>query len=71
MIEWGWWDSSTGKSTDCPSEGPEFKSQQPRGGSQPPVMKSNALFWCAWRQQQCIYNNTQIFKKKKKKDWMK
>ena len=26
------------KSTDCSSEGPEFKSQQPHGGSQPPVM---------------------------------
>jgi hypothetical protein len=25
-----------GKSTDCSSEGPEFKSQQPHGGSQPP-----------------------------------
>jgi hypothetical protein len=28
------------KSTDCPSEGPEFKSQQPHGGSQPSVMGS-------------------------------
>jgi hypothetical protein len=26
------------KSTDCSSEGPEFKSQQPHGGSQPSVM---------------------------------
>jgi hypothetical protein len=26
------------KSTDCSSEGPEFTSQQPHGGSQPPVM---------------------------------
>jgi hypothetical protein len=25
---------------------PEFKSQQPQGGSQPSVMGSNALFWC-------------------------
>jgi hypothetical protein len=32
---------SAGKSTDCSSEGPEFKSQQPHGGSQqPPVMRS-------------------------------
>ena len=23
----------------------EFKSQQPHGGSQPPVMRSDALFW--------------------------
>ena len=28
------------------SEGPELKSQQPNGGSQPPVMRSNALVWC-------------------------
>jgi hypothetical protein len=28
------------------SEGPEFKSQQPHGGSQPSVMRSDALFWC-------------------------
>ncbi|EDM14224.1 rCG23351 [Rattus norvegicus] len=26
--------------------GPEFKSQQPHGGSQPSVMRSDALFWC-------------------------
>jgi hypothetical protein len=26
-------------------KGPEFKSQQPRGGSQPSVMRSDALFW--------------------------
>jgi hypothetical protein len=26
------------KSTDCPSKGPEFNSQQPHGGSQPSVM---------------------------------
>jgi hypothetical protein len=30
---WGWRDGSVVKSTDCPSEGPEFKSQQPHGGS--------------------------------------
>jgi hypothetical protein len=34
------------KSTNCSSEGPEFKSQQPHGGSQPSVMRSDALFWC-------------------------
>jgi hypothetical protein len=33
------------KSADCSSEGPEFKSQQPHGGSQPSIMKSDALFW--------------------------
>jgi hypothetical protein len=30
----------------CSSEGPEFKSQQPNGGSQPSVTKSDVLFWC-------------------------
>jgi hypothetical protein len=34
---WGWSDGS--------SESPEFKSQQPHGGSQPPVMRSGVLFW--------------------------
>jgi hypothetical protein len=43
---WGWRDGSAVKSTDCSSEGPEFKSQQPHGGSQPSVMRSDALFWC-------------------------
>jgi hypothetical protein len=26
-------------------KGPEFKSQQPHGGSQPSVMGTDALFW--------------------------
>jgi hypothetical protein len=39
-------DGSEVKSTDCLSKGPEFKSQQPHGGSQPSVMGSEALFWC-------------------------
>jgi hypothetical protein len=30
---------------DCSSEGLEFKSQQPHGGSQPSVTRSDALFW--------------------------
>jgi hypothetical protein len=42
----GWRDGSVDKSTDCSSEGPEFKSQQPHSGSQPPIMRSDALFWC-------------------------
>jgi hypothetical protein len=41
----GWRGGSAVKSTDCSSEGPEFKSQQPHGGSQPSVMRSDALFW--------------------------
>jgi|UPI00001F79A5 hypothetical protein len=41
-------DGSAVESTDCSSEGPEFKSMcsKPHGGSQPPVMRSDALFWC-------------------------
>ena len=42
----GWRDGSVGKSTDCCSEGPEFKSQQPHGGSQPSIMRPDAFFWC-------------------------
>jgi len=42
----GWRDGSEVKSTDCSSRDPEFKSQQPHGGSQPSVMRSDALFWC-------------------------
>jgi hypothetical protein len=34
------------KSTGCSYKGPEFKLQQPHGGSQPPVMRSDAPFWC-------------------------
>jgi hypothetical protein len=43
----GWRDGSAVKSTDCSSEGPEFKSQKPHGGLQPSVMRADALFWCA------------------------
>jgi hypothetical protein len=46
---------SVGKNTDCSSEGPEFKSQQPHGGSQPSVTRSDSLFWSVWRQLQCTY----------------
>jgi hypothetical protein len=41
----GWSDGSVVKSIDCSSEGPEFKSQQPHGDSQPSVMRSDVLFW--------------------------
>ena len=40
----GWRSGSAVKSTDCSSDGPEFKSQQPLGGSQPPVIGSDAFF---------------------------
>jgi hypothetical protein len=33
------------RAPDCSSEGQEFKSQQPHGGSQPSVMRSDSLFW--------------------------
>ena len=39
-------DGSAVKSNDCSSEGLEFKSQQPHGGSQLSIMRSDALFWC-------------------------
>jgi hypothetical protein len=41
-----WRESSVVRNTDCSSRGSEFNSQQPHGGSQPPVMGTNALFWC-------------------------
>jgi hypothetical protein len=34
-LKGGWRDGSAVKTTDCSSRGPEFKSQQPHGGSQP------------------------------------
>jgi hypothetical protein len=40
----GWSDGLAVKSTDCSSKGPEFKSQQPHGGSQPSIMRSDSLF---------------------------
>jgi hypothetical protein len=41
----GWRDGSEVKMSGCSSTGPEFNSQQPHGGSQPSVMRSDALFW--------------------------
>jgi hypothetical protein len=38
----GWRGGSGVKSTDCSSESPEFKSQQPHGGLQPSLMRSDA-----------------------------
>jgi hypothetical protein len=40
----GWQDGSAGKGTDCSSEGPEFKSQQIHGDSQPLVVRFDAPF---------------------------
>jgi len=39
----GWRDGSAVKSTDRSSRGPEFKSQQPHGGSQPSGMPSSGV----------------------------
>jgi hypothetical protein len=33
------------RTPNCSSEGLEFKSQQPHGGSQPCVTRSDGLFW--------------------------
>jgi hypothetical protein len=44
-VDWGWRDGSAVKNTDSSSKGPEFKSQQPHGGLQPSIRKSDALFW--------------------------
>ena len=65
----GWRDGSEVGSTGCSSRGREFDSQQPRGGSQPLVMRSGALFWyvgIAWRQN-IVYIINKPLKKKKKK----
>ena len=43
------------KSTDSSSRDPEFKSQQLHGGSQLPVMRSDALLWSVLRQLQCTH----------------
>jgi hypothetical protein len=40
----GWRDGSEAKRNDCSPEGPEFKSQQTHGGSQPSKMRSEASF---------------------------
>ena len=42
----GWRNGSMVESTDCSSRGPEFKFQQPHGGSQPSVMRSDTLRLC-------------------------
>jgi hypothetical protein len=41
---WSWRNGSEVESTGCSSRGPKFNSQQPHGGSQPSVMRSDALF---------------------------
>jgi hypothetical protein len=58
----GWGGSLVVKSINCSSEGPEFKSQQPHGGSQPSVMRSG-ISEVSYRVLR--YNNKYIFKKRK------
>ena len=59
----GWRDGSEGKSTDCSSKGPEFKSQKSHGGSQPSLMRSDALFWVSEDSYSVLrYNNKETFK---------
>jgi hypothetical protein len=52
-------DGSAGKSTNCSSKDPEFKSQQPRGDSQllPPFAVSEDNYGVL------MYNNKSFFKK--------
>jgi hypothetical protein len=49
-VFWDFRDGSAVKSTNCPSEGPEFKPQQPHDGSQPSLVRSDTLFWIVRRQ---------------------
>jgi hypothetical protein len=55
-------DGSAVKSTGCSSRGPEFKSQQLHGGSQPSIKGSDALFWHPG-----IHAERALIKKKTKK----
>ena len=41
--------------TGCSSRGPEFNSQQPHSGSQPSIMRSDALFWHTSKQSTHTY----------------
>jgi hypothetical protein len=55
-------DGSAVKSTDCTFNGPEFKSQQPHGGSEPSVMRSDSLK----TKQNKTKQKQMLFKKRKK-----
>ena len=62
----GWKDSSVVKSIDCSSRDPEFNPQQPHGGLQPFVMRSDAFFWPAGIQaDRAVYIINKINLKKK------
>jgi hypothetical protein len=51
------------KSTDCSSGSPEFKSQQPHGGSQPSVTRPDSLFWYLKTATVYLYIINKSFKK--------
>jgi hypothetical protein len=65
----GWRDGSEVKSTDCSSRGPDFNSQQPHGGSQPPVMRSDTPSSGVSEDNYSVlmYNNKSLKKKRHKK----
>ena len=60
-----WRDGSEVKDIDCSSRDPEFNSQHPHGGSQPSIMRSDALFWPAGKHADGILY---IINKSKKKE---
>ena len=49
------------KGTDYSSTGPEFKCQQPPGGSQSSVMGFDSLFWCVWRQTWTVHVQVYVY----------
>jgi hypothetical protein len=53
------------RAPDCSLEGPEFKSQQPHGGSQPPITISDSLFCLKTATVYLHIINKEILKKKK------
>jgi hypothetical protein len=61
----GWRDGSARRSTDCSSKGPELKSQQPHGGSQSSLIRSDALSGVSEDSYSVLrYNNKEnLFKK--------
>jgi hypothetical protein len=70
MLTWGggggWRDGSAVKSTDYSSRGPEFNSQQPHGGSQPSVVRSDASSGVSEDRDSVLIYKTK--KKRKKKN---
>jgi hypothetical protein len=58
-------DGSGVKNTNSSSRGPEFNSQQPHDGSQPPIVESDFFFWFTSRQRTYIHKIN-----KSKKSWL-